>query len=160
MAYDIFHTGARVFCVNDTVSAPIGEGEIIQNYADGLLDRVSLKLVVRGNDMNWVAVNSEDFASVCFDSQSFFEKNLVSRLRDSVKLKTLVDADRNLSPVERRVGLTHLDYFHSLKDIKGRRCVSSNPHESLSRMMQPKTPYYLEDGAVQPSFVAYRLDWR
>lgn len=160
MAYDLFHSGARVFCVNDTVSAPVGEGEIIRNYVDNLLNRVSVKLVVHGNDINWVIVNSEDFVSVSFDSGMLFEKDLLDRLHNPQKLTELIVADQNLSPVEQRVGLGHLTYFDRLKNITGSGCVSSNPHESLSRMMNPNEPFYLEGGRIEPSFIAYQLDWR
>jgi hypothetical protein len=160
MSYNIFHSRARVFCIDDTVSAPVGEGKVISDYVDGLLDRVSLKLVVQGNDMSWIAVNSKDFTSVCFDSRQFFERDLLSRLHDPIKLTTLVTTDRNLSPVERRNGLRHLDYFRHLKNIRGvGGCFNpGNPHESLSRLMTPEIPYYLGEGSVKSCFVAYQLD--
>ena len=156
----MFHSGARVLAVADRVTCPVGDGKVISDYVNGLLDRVSLKLVVHGNDINWVVVNSEDFTSVSFDSGKLFEKDLLDRLHSSARLAELIVADTSLSPVERRVGLRHIDYFHSLKNVKEFGCVSSDSHESLSRMMKPNDPYYLEGGRAESCFVTYQLCWR
>jgi hypothetical protein len=72
----------NIYTVSDNVICPVGEGEVINNYLEGVFSRIASKVVSLGQPVDWLVVKSDDLDDVCFSSQNFFEERLEKKLKE------------------------------------------------------------------------------